>query len=59
MLDKLAKMYTVLDECCDELVEFQTNGVLDGFDDELSVSNTVSRMVNCAHIMCTCFCMLL
>lgn len=35
--DKLMKMYTAMDECCDELLQFQTNGLLDGFSNELSV----------------------
>ena len=36
MTAKLLKMYTQLDESCDRLIQFQTDGVVDGYDDELS-----------------------
>ncbi|CAE7787053.1 unnamed protein product [Symbiodinium sp. CCMP2592] len=33
---QLLKMYTQLDESCDRLIQCQTDGVVDGYDDELS-----------------------
>ncbi|CAE7231491.1 TTN [Symbiodinium sp. CCMP2592] len=41
MTSKLLKMYTQLDESCDRLIQCQTDGVVDGYDDVLIQSQAI------------------